>query len=197
MPLCNEVILESRYTTRISQIPELQVSDIGLGSLHTWHGTPDARIRGIEVVWLEDSGETFTTVEEVVSEDEESVQSDGAVEEVVSEEEESVQSDGASTMVEGKVLSTEANLPQAVGTCVVASFTAKARHPEQKALVPTVLIDEKQFRVCLYDCEKDILLISTSKLLATKGGLSRSGMALLWLVMIFLYHPTLSYLVLH
>ena len=39
---------------------------------------------------------------------------------VISEEEESVQSDGASTMVEGKVLSTEANLPQAVGTCVVS-----------------------------------------------------------------------------
>ena len=78
------------------------------------------------------------------------------------------------------MLSTEANLP--VGTCVVASFTAKARHPEQKALVPTVLIDEKQLRVCLYDCEKDILLISTRKPLATKGELSRSGMALLWLV---------------
>ena len=113
----------------------------------------------MEVVWREDSGETFTTVEEVVSEDEGSAQSDGA-----------------STMVEGKVLSTEANLPQAVGTCVVA------RHPEQKALVPTVLIDEKQLRVCLYDCEKDILLISTRKPLATKGELSRSGMALLWLV---------------
>ena len=165
VPLCNEVILETRYTSRISQTPELQVGDIGLGSVHTWHGTPDARIRRTEVVWRKDSGETFTTVEEIFSEDEGSVESDGA-----------------STMVEGKVLSTEANLPQAVGTCVVASFTAKARHPEQKALVPTVLIDEKQFRVCLYDCEKNMLLISTSKPLATKGKLSKSGMALLWLV---------------
>ena len=78
VPLCNEVILESRYTTRIFQIPELQVGDIGLGSVHTWHGTSDARINGMEVVWWEDSGETFTTVEEVVSEDEGSAQSDGA-----------------------------------------------------------------------------------------------------------------------
>ena len=45
-------------------------------------------------------------------------------------------------------------MAQAVGTCVVASFTAKARHPEQKALVPTVLLDEKQFRVCLYELHK-------------------------------------------
>ena len=52
-------------------------------------------------------------------------------------------------MVEGKVLSTEANLPQAIGTCVVASFTAKARHPEQKALVPTVLIDDGSWLVLI------------------------------------------------
>ena len=165
VPLCREVLLESRYTTRISQIPKLQVGDLGLGSVDTWHGTPDARLRGMEVVWRKDSEEISALVEEIVSDNEGSVQSDGT-----------------STAVEGKVLSKEANLPQAVGTCVVASFTAKTRHPEHKALVPTVLIDEKQFRVCLYDCDKDVLLISTSKLLATKGELSRSGMALLWLV---------------
>ena len=60
------------------------------------------------------------------------------------------------------MLSKEANLPQAVGTCVVASFTAKGPHTGHRALVPTVLIDEKQFRVCLYDCNKDVLLISQS-----------------------------------
>ena len=165
VPLCREVLLERRYTTRISHIPELQSGDLGLGSVATWHGTPDARLGGMEVVWRKDSGETVAPEEAVVSEDEGSVQSDGT-----------------STVVEGKVMSKEANLPQAVGTCVVASFTAKARHPEQSALVPTVLIDEKLFRVCLYDCDHDVLLISTSKPLATKGTLSRSGMAFLWLV---------------
>jgi hypothetical protein len=165
VPLCREVLLESRYRTRISRIPKLQFGDLGLGSVDTWHGTPEARLRGMEVVWRKDSGEISALVEEIVSDNEGSVQSDGT-----------------STAVEGKVLSKEANLPQAVGTCVVASFTAKTRHPEHKALVPTLLIDEKQFRVCLYDCDKDVLLISTSKLLATRGELSRSGMALLWLV---------------
>ena len=168
VPLCSEVLVESRYATILERhrLPELQVGDIGLGSVDTWHGTPDARIRGMEVVWRKDAGDAFAVVDE----------------EDVSEDEGSVQSDGKCTAVEGKVLTTEANMAQAVGTCVVASFTAKARHPEQKALVPTVLLDEKQFRVCLYDCEKDIVLISTNKMLATKGKLSRSGMALLWLV---------------
>ena len=158
VPLCREVLLESRYTTQISQIPELQVGDLGLGSVDTWHGTPDARLRGVEVVWRKDLEETSAPVEEVVS-----------------DKEGSVQGDGTRTVVEEKVLSQEANLSQAVGTCVVASFTTKARHPDHKALVPIVLIDEKQFRICLYDCDKDVLLISTSKLLATKGALSRSG----------------------
>jgi len=52
------------------------------------------------------------------------------------------------------VLTRESNLAQAIGTGVVASFTAKAHHPEQNALIPTVLIDDKEFRVILYDCEK-------------------------------------------
>ena len=37
-------------------------------------------------------------------------------------------------MVEGKVSYKDANLAQAVGTCVVASFTAKARHPDKKKM---------------------------------------------------------------
>ena len=72
---------------------------------------------------------------------------------------------------------------QVISTCVVSSFTAHSRHPNKLAMVPTILIDTNQFWVCLYHCEKDVLLISDVKLLATKGHLSRSGLALLWLVM--------------
>ena len=46
VPLCREVLLERRYNTRISHVPELQSGDLGLGSVATWHGTPDARLRG-------------------------------------------------------------------------------------------------------------------------------------------------------
>ena len=59
VPLCHEVVLlESRYTTWIAQTPELQVGDLGLGSVAMWHGTLDACLRGLEVVWQIDSGET-------------------------------------------------------------------------------------------------------------------------------------------
>ena len=56
-------------------------------------------------------------------------------------------------------------------------FTKKSLHPDQQAMVPAVLINETQFHLCLYDSEKDVLLISESKSLVTKGGLSTSGMA--------------------
>ena len=57
-----------------------------------------------------------------------------------SDNEESVQSDSdrTSTAVEGKVLFKEVNLPQAVGTCVVASFsksTLSTKHLYQQCLL--------------------------------------------------------------
>ena len=138
-------------------MPGLECDDIGIGTVHTWHGTPDARVRGAEVVYRRETDEMYE-VSQAPSDDESDAASDGAT-----------------------VMTKDANLHQAVGTCVVSSFTEKSLHPDLKALVPTIIIDEKRFRVCLYDSEKDILLISNSKCLATKGGLSQSGMALLWL----------------
>ena len=119
-------------------------------------------MRGTDLVWLnasEDPEDEFVVTEG--SDDE---------------------SDGTATEVEGKLVAKEANLMQIIGTCVVSSFTAKSRHPHKLAMVPTILIDNNQFSVCLYHCDKDVLMISDRKLLATKGHLSRSGLALLWLV---------------
>ena len=96
------------------------------------------------------------------------------VTEVLSEDESLAGSDGATTTIEGKVKAREANVQQAIGTCVVSSFTEKALHPTQQALVPTLLMDATEFRVCFYDCEKDVLLLTESKSLATKGGLATS-----------------------
>ena len=56
MPLCraDEVILEMSYSTLVSNLGPgaagLKTGYIGLGSWKTWHGTPDARVRGTEVV---------------------------------------------------------------------------------------------------------------------------------------------------
>ena len=162
LPLSSDVLLENTYTTFLEKkrgpVP-LQTGHIGMGTTHTWHGTPDARVRGTDLVWLKASEDEFLVTEG--SDDE---------------------SDGTATKVEEKLVAKEANLMQIIGTCVVASFIAKARHPNKLAMVPTILIDNKQFLVCLYHCEKDVLLLSDTKLLATKGHLSRSGLALLWLV---------------
>ena len=143
----NEVILENRYSC-IPKPAGLRCGYLRMGSLYTWHGTPDVRVKGADViVEYGDEGAEVDT-----------------------------DSDGATANLEAKVLYSVANLPQVITTCVVAS---KKLHPDKQALVPTILMDQNQFRVCLYNCEK---VISESKLLARKGVLSRSGMAFLWLV---------------
>ncbi len=167
VPLCraDEVILEMSYSTLVSKLgPGAAGLKIGLGSWKTWHGTPDTRVRGAEVV-----GRKVTHDEE--DDDVEEDDSDG----------ESAGTDGATITVEAKLKFSAENLGQVVSTCVVSSFTENKLHPDKQALVPTILIDLNQFRVCLYDCRLDVLLISTPKLLSTKNRLSRSAMLFLWL----------------
>ena len=161
-PLCTEVILEKRYKADLSSYlsrrpmlatATLECSDIGIGSINTWHGTPDVRVRGGGVHFVHRKGEEGEDT-----------------------------SDGMTPTIEGKSAFND-YMAQTVATCVVSSFTERALHPDKPALIPTVLIDKYRFRVCLYDCEKDVLLISSEKSLSTKGGLSQSGMALLWVVL--------------
>ena len=59
---------------------------------------------------------------------------------------------------EGTTEKVKFNLPQVVAICVVSSFTENANHPDMLALIPTILIDKASFRICLYDCRKDVLL---------------------------------------
>ena len=72
-------------------------------------------------------------------------------------------SDGATSSVEAKLRFTDKNFSQLVATSVVSSFTESQLHPDQQALVPTIWVDLKQIRVCLYDCKLDVLLISKQK----------------------------------
>ena len=66
---------------------------------------------------------------------------------------------------------------------VVSSFTEHKLHPNKIAMVPSILINNHSFRVCLYHCERDILLISNEVSLSTGDHLSQSAMALLWAVL--------------
>ena len=161
-PLGGEVILDKRYQDILKGLEGavLKFCNLGMGDdMQTWHGTPDLKVNGVPVVYRRETEDKFEATE------------------VVSDKES--EGDVATTTIGGKVLYKEANLPQAI---VVSSFIEITLHPSQQALVPTILIDEAQFRVCLYDSDSDVLLISLSKGLAMKGGLSRGGPTLLWLV---------------
>jgi hypothetical protein len=136
-----------------------------MGSLTTWHGTPDIRVRGVEFV--------VKDVSEREKNDIETEMCDSGGE---------TTSDGGSTPIEVKYSYMASNLPQTIATCVISSFTERSLHPHKQIVVPTILMAREQFRVCLYDCERDVLLISEPKLLATKEQLSRSAVAFLWLV---------------
>ena len=174
VPLCrpDEVILENNYSKFLSKLGPgaagVKTGYIGLGSWKTWHGTPDARVRGSEVVgrkvtYLCDEDED----EDDVEEDDSNGDSSGT--------------DEATSTVEAKLNFSSVNLAQVVATCVVSSFTENKLHPDKQSLVPTILIDLKKLQVCLYDCKLDILLISTPKNLTTKQSISRSAMLFLWL----------------
>ena len=113
--------------------PGLTWGNIGLGSLNTWHGSPDLRVRGINFTLEEEDSVTELTSN------------------VESDKESSVSSDGTTTNFEGK----NANLFQTVATCVTASFTENTRHPSKLAMVLTILISEASFRICLYHCKND------------------------------------------
>ena len=156
MPLCREeeVIVEMKYRSFQNRaVP--RCGYIGMGSTATWHGTPDVRVRGADVVIAEEGAEVTTDSDE---------------------------SAGATMNVEAKVNFGVAHLPQLITTCVVASFTEKRLHPALQALVPTLLMEQNRFRVCLYHCDKDLLLLSQPTWLAEDGALSKVGLAFLWLV---------------
>ena len=77
-------------------------------------------------------------------------------------------------------------LPQAISTCVVASFIEKNSHPDvdRQPIVATILSSDEEFHICLYDCEKDVLLISEPVELVEEGEdcISKRALAILWLV---------------
>ena len=172
----DEIVLENKYSRHLKDMPALRTGSIGMGNLQTWRGTPDARVRGCEVLKRQ------VSCIQLGSQDSDSDSEDLVNYESWDENSESASSsDGAAVELEAKKKSSASNLPQVIATTVVASFTHKKRHSSQQALVPAILIDLKMCQVCLYDCELDILLISASKSLGNKERLSRSAMLFLWL----------------
>ena len=144
--LCTEVILESRYKTPLSSgrpMPaSITCSHIGIGSNATWHGTPDARVRG-------GGGCSLMYSKSDIEHESESGVSDSDSDSGTNVTEKSSGSDAMTSLIEGKVSFNDIHLRQAVAVNVVFSFTEKSCHPDKPASVPTILIDQNGFRVSL------------------------------------------------
>jgi len=181
----NEVILDSTYHSYlknlVSQPPShVEISDsrltsnyIGCGSFDTWHGSPDARVRGTEIIchkFTDDESSGSDTYEEIS----ETASNASNISNV---------SSGTTTAIEAKLESITRHLPQLVSTCVVSSFIENNLHKTLDPMVPCILIDPYRFTVCFYDCTDDLLLISEPKQLQSMNNntLSRSAALLLWL----------------
>ena len=99
--LCREVTM---YRVDVATMPALTTSVLGLGTPMMWYNAPDAQVRGVAICCgIEE--------EEVCGGDEGDSDSD------------STTTDGTAVHIEGKIRYNASNLPQAVATCVVSSFT--------------------------------------------------------------------------
>ena len=135
---------------------------IGIGDRRLWWGQPDACVRPLDSANPLDSTLVVATSPDPDESDSET--------------------DGESSQVEAKRKVTSAYLPQAVATAIVHSFTQNKRHPQLNPLVPTVLINGSVFRIVLYDCCKDMLLVSSTVTYREGTKLTQLGTLVLWLI---------------
>ena len=129
---------------------------IGIGDRRLWWGEPDACVRPLE----SDTPHSTVIVATMLDED----------------------TDGESSQFEAKQQLTHAHLPQGVVTAIVHSFTQNNRHPGLNPMVPTVLINGRDFRIILYDCSKDVLLVSNSVEYREDSKMTPLGTLVLWLI---------------
>lgn len=98
-------------------------------------------------------------------------------------------SDESVAYLEGKNPIEYRDFKKAIATAITSSFTQRNRNECDdlyNSLTPTVLINKEKFYVCLYDCNKDILLMSDPCYLVEYRGqrkfLSPSACLFLWIV---------------
>ena len=113
----------------------LSVGLTGMGELNTWHGTPDARVRA------------YQSTETIVLRGESSNVSP-------------VHSLGDNVAIEAKRDPDCINKHQLIATTVISSFIERNLHRDANPMVPVILITTPTTMVCLYDCTKDLLLMS-------------------------------------
>ena len=137
---------------------------LGIGTIRTWHGAPDARC-AVDIVDVDLLADRNTI--------------DGNLSE---------SSTGAKTGTEMKScnLGVQAR-NQVIGNVVTYSFVHNNRHPSQNPLVPELGLSgsRRTVMIALYDSVKDILLYSNpcTWLHHTKAKFSHHGLLLIWLAL--------------
>ena len=145
---------------------KMKCEHLGMGAPGLWHGTPDGRFRG-----LVDGGETpishLVTNSPNTSDDEMSTDTS--------------ETDGTSVVCEAKLSNVRGEnvLPQLVKMAVVSSFTENNLHPTLNPMIPVILISSKEARICLYDAQKDVLMIS-EVFEWLNDDLCKPGITLIW-----------------
>lgn len=139
-PLSCSVTVEKQYKGKIKGENIASNGFLGIGSIQTLHGSPDARARGYVMEDLD-----------LISTDTHDYESDGRT----------VTVDGKRSLVYRSTGSVHPNhLSQLFATNIVAAFTERNLHPEVNYLIPSMMINTETVLVSLYDSEKDIWMIS-------------------------------------
>lgn len=164
IPLFGKVIFEHSYSSHIDGVEGADTDYLGFGSSDTWHGEPDLRVCGCDFV---------CTSEHLDGESDE----DGDVEEAQYRVTPTVN-------VEGKrKFNSRRDMSQLVTTSVVSAFVENNIHPGSKhTLVPTILLNQAAFKVCMFDSKNDVLLVSQKwKFTNESGRVWPSAALLLWI----------------
>ena len=160
--LCTEVTLDKyTYNGFVEGLnpDKISVSHLGIGDvLLTWHGTPDARCRA--------EGGSLTHV-------------------ITSGDAAGHESPGDSFIVEAKRLQAGPllnNLMQFSAETIISAFIEHNLHPNLNAMVPSVLINSRNFVIALYDVISDTLLVSEEVQWRDNVHIIPSGVMMLWAV---------------
>lgn len=156
--LASDITLNMDYSSQVEEVesPMIKVDHLGMGNRNVWHGTPDARIRGTEVV------------------------SEVALFSERHDEQPQPSSQGDSTCIEAKRKIVPSNVSQVVAATIVASFTENNIHKTLPSAIPSILINEKHAFIIIYDCQLDILLVSSPIVFKEGDTIKENEAFILW-----------------
>ena len=147
LPLAIKLEVEKKYAqlTKESKATNITGEHLGMGSIDTLHGSPDARARG--------ASESPT---EIVNAENVEASASGYI------------SDGATINIQEKanlmgvarLAGLERHLSQMIAINVIASFTEKNLHPTLSSMVPVIMLDTRRAVVSVYDPQTDACLVS-------------------------------------